>query len=353
MENIVVANIIIKIVGRVYFIDRCIELNLWHLTLHHTKVYRRNFNQHKHIFRQYLIVTVVMSIAFLPVRLLFWTYISHNWLGNLGMMSIIGLTMFALVKKNKLGNFGIYFTNRIRRFIYHRLFFMVLLTPLYTVVFLLFALWAIDRGEFLYEHEREYILGIIVYETIHSNNTNSKIFPDDLVVNYDLPIPKSTLTKTNMPFKANTIIGMLKEYDLYPKPETMSDLEKSLRTCNIVKSKSCVSSKIDELIGKRNQFEIADMMISITAYVLNQMSGAWASHFLIVSLIGDFEFVGLLILYRKIYFEKIGFAWVHDLDMFHKNIKWQLRSQMLWEKARKAKGLDKVQGYINWYLRII
>jgi len=231
---------------------------------------------------------------------------------------------------------------------------MVLLSPLFTVGFLLFTLWAVDRGEFLYEEEREEFLAGIVYEIIIMNTTELKIFPDDLVVNYDLPIPKSTLTKTMMPFKANTVIGILTEYDLYPKPKTMIAMEKTIKECDTSKLTpvGCLMVERGKMYQGKNTLQKADIIISSLAYTLNQISGAWASHIATVWLVGDFEFVGLLILYRKIYFEKIGFAWVDDLHMFNKRIKWQLRSQMLKQKAKKAKGLDKVQAYFNWFCGI-
>ena len=62
-----------------------------------------------------LIVFAVMTGLLLPVRLLFYTYISTHWFGSFGLVSAISVLMVVLVKKNKLGRFGQMFENQMRK----------------------------------------------------------------------------------------------------------------------------------------------------------------------------------------------------------------------------------------------
>ena len=62
-----------------------------------------------------LIVFAVMTGLLLPVRLLFYTYVSTHWFGSFGLVSAISVLMVVLVKKNKLGRFGQMFENQMRK----------------------------------------------------------------------------------------------------------------------------------------------------------------------------------------------------------------------------------------------
>lgn len=63
-------------------------------------------NQKKRDLKEGLIIFGVMTGFFLPVRMLFYTYVSTNWFGSFGIISIISVIMIILVKKQKLGKFG-------------------------------------------------------------------------------------------------------------------------------------------------------------------------------------------------------------------------------------------------------
>jgi hypothetical protein len=62
-----------------------------------------------------LIVFAVMTGILLPVRLLFYTYVSSHWFGSFGLVSAISVLMILLVKKKKLGRFGQMFENQMRK----------------------------------------------------------------------------------------------------------------------------------------------------------------------------------------------------------------------------------------------
>lgn len=53
-----------------------------------------------------VIVIIVMFGVFLPVRILFYSFVSENWFGSFGLISLITITMVYLSYKDKLGFFG-------------------------------------------------------------------------------------------------------------------------------------------------------------------------------------------------------------------------------------------------------
>jgi hypothetical protein len=62
-----------------------------------------------------LVVFAVMTGLLLPVRLIFYTYVSTHWFGSFGLVSAISILMVVLVKKKKLGRFGQMFENQMRK----------------------------------------------------------------------------------------------------------------------------------------------------------------------------------------------------------------------------------------------
>src|SRR5574342_745736 len=62
-----------------------------------------------------MIVFAVMTGPLLPVRLLFYTYVSPHWFGSFGLVSAISILMIVLVKKKKLGRFGGMFENQMSK----------------------------------------------------------------------------------------------------------------------------------------------------------------------------------------------------------------------------------------------
>ena len=53
-----------------------------------------------------VIVFLVMTGIFLPVRFVFVTFVSDHWFGSFGIVSAFAITMVVLSKKGKLGKFG-------------------------------------------------------------------------------------------------------------------------------------------------------------------------------------------------------------------------------------------------------
>lgn len=107
-----------------------------------------------------LIVFMVMTFIFLPVRFLFVEFVSDEWFGSFGVVSALAVTVVILAKKDKLGAFGRMFirqmmkvhTGKRRVLIYSKMTFGLI------VMGLLIA--SINLGNTTYLDEKNHILSV-------------------------------------------------------------------------------------------------------------------------------------------------------------------------------------------------
>ena len=107
-----------------------------------------------------VIVFLVMTGIFLPVRFLFVTFVSDHWFGSFGIISAVAIIMVILSKKGKLGKFGQMFqrqmikihTGKRRKLIYTHLALSVFLTGLFIV--------SINLGNTIYVDQKNEIIQI-------------------------------------------------------------------------------------------------------------------------------------------------------------------------------------------------
>ena len=107
-----------------------------------------------------VIVFLVMTGIFLPVRFLFVTFVSDHWFGSFGIVSAVAIIMVILAKKGKLGKFGQMFqrqmmkihTGKRRKLIYTHLALSVFLTGLFIV--------SINLGNTIYVDQKNEIIQI-------------------------------------------------------------------------------------------------------------------------------------------------------------------------------------------------
>lgn len=105
----------------------------------------------------FFIVAGVMTGILLPVRLLFVEFVSDSTWGSLGLISAISVLMVILVKKKKLGKFGVMFENELTRLTSgkRRVFifgWLIMLTMYFS-----FSIYSIDLAETQYYDEKERI----------------------------------------------------------------------------------------------------------------------------------------------------------------------------------------------------
>ena len=97
-----------------------------------------------------LIVFGVMTGLLLPARLLFVEYVSDNWFGSLGIISVISISVIVLVKKKKLGFFGPMFERQIYKFHKGKRGLVIFGESIFLLLILGVMIFAIDQGNSVY-----------------------------------------------------------------------------------------------------------------------------------------------------------------------------------------------------------
>jgi len=110
----------------------------------------------------FFIVAGVMTGILLPVRLLFVEFVSDSTFGSLGVISLISVAVIILVKKKKLGWFGVMFENELTRLTKgkRRIFIFAWLTML--TLYFSFSIYSIDQANTEYYDEKERIKLIVL-----------------------------------------------------------------------------------------------------------------------------------------------------------------------------------------------
>ncbi|HSB56352.1 MAG TPA: hypothetical protein VLD38_00890 [Nitrosopumilaceae archaeon] len=184
-----------------------------------------------------MIVFAVMTGLLLPVRLLFYTYVSPHWFGSFGLVSAISILMIVLVKKKKLGRFGGMFENQMSKI--HRGKRRIIVYVQTTLVLL--------------------VLGGTIVAIELGNSTYLDI-------------------KTNL----------LKHLGSIDDPQKM-----------VIEAKKMTPQDwITGFVGFILAIFFAFPQISALLAILNQMYGGWLLHFYTVALVETLEMTCILIFYR-------------------------------------------------------
>ena len=105
----------------------------------------------------FFIVAGVMTGILLPVRLLFVEFISDSTWASLGLISAISVLMVILVKKKKLGKFGVMFENELTRMTSGKRRVFIFGWLLMICIYFSFSIYSIDLAETQYYDEKERI----------------------------------------------------------------------------------------------------------------------------------------------------------------------------------------------------
>lgn len=112
--------------------------------------------------KEKLVLLGVTATVFLPLRLLVGQYLTEHWLGNLGVATLISIILVILVKKGKLGPFGIIFKNQLTKAVWGRSAKIILLTVILFTCYFGSSLLLIERGNALYHVDKEILARSIV-----------------------------------------------------------------------------------------------------------------------------------------------------------------------------------------------
>ena len=97
-----------------------------------------------------LIVFGVMTGLLLPARLVFVEYVTDNWFGSLGIISLISAIVIILAKKNKIGFFGPMLERQIYKFQKGKRGWVVFGESIFLLLILGSMIFAIDQGNSVY-----------------------------------------------------------------------------------------------------------------------------------------------------------------------------------------------------------
>lgn len=192
----------------------------------------------KNDIKEKLIVLGVTVGLFFPVRIFFSSYVSDDWLGSLGIMSVLAVILVVLIKRKKLGWFGKIFENQMRKTVGGKTGKYLIGFAIFFLVYFGATLFFVDRGNSVYFEDKEIFFNAIME-------------------------------------KGGYNITDLKSYDLIgPQLVTQNGL---------------------------HVFSSLDYMFSIAYAVMNDMSDGWLEHIVVVMFVEQIELIGLLVLYRNIF----------------------------------------------------
>jgi len=193
--------------------------------------------------KEKLIILSITTGIFLPIRLLFTAYVSENWLGSLGIVSVFGLLFVFLIKQNKLGWFGKMFEKQMKKTIGGKTGKYIIAISVLFLIYFGTSLYFIDKGNTVYFEDKE------IFSSVMSSN--------DFSIE-DIPVEK---------------LGG-------PQP-----------LLNIIDIQWIINF---------------DYAISIAYAIMDDTTDGWLSHFIVVVFVEQLEMIGLLCFYRNTFRQKIS-----------------------------------------------
>jgi len=115
----------------------------------------KNFKSKLKWHVQTLIVSASILAMFIPVRMLFVKYISENWFGSFGTLTVIFGVILYLSRKNKLGWYGRVFEERLTKVTRGRRRILVWLVTGFTIYFLAASIYGIESSNDQYKELKD------------------------------------------------------------------------------------------------------------------------------------------------------------------------------------------------------
>ena len=111
--------------------------------------------------KEKLVLVGVTAAVFLPLRLLVGQYLVEHWLGNLGIATLVSVVLAVLVKKGKLGAFGVIFRNQITKTLWGRSVKVIIVILVALMFYFGATILLIERGSTVYHDDKEILLQVI------------------------------------------------------------------------------------------------------------------------------------------------------------------------------------------------
>ena len=120
--------------------------------------------------KEKLLLLGITAGLFLPIRMIFMTYVTEHWLGSFGLVTVFGLSFIYLIKKNKLGRVGRIFERQMTKTIGGKTGKYIIA---FTIVFLIYfgtSIFLMDRGNSVYYDDKEILF--LVFQNLQLLNKN-------------------------------------------------------------------------------------------------------------------------------------------------------------------------------------
>ncbi len=177
---------------------------------------------------------------FLPVRMLFVNYVTDDWLGSVGLLSLFGLVFIYLTQKRKLGRLGRIVEKQMRKTIGGRAGKYIVAFSLVFLIYFGASIFFMDRGNSVYYYDKE-----ILFTTLQDYQQ---------------------LTRDNIPIEK--LLGPV------PLGENFDGF-------------AWVSS--------------AEYTLSVSLALMNDFTGGWMENLMFIVFVEQFEVLGILYFFRRRY----------------------------------------------------
>jgi len=281
---------------------------------------------------QDLIIFFLLTFGvLLPVRWFFYNYVTHGITYNIGIITLIAIITFLLIRSGKLGFAGRAFNRQMMRFVSSRtlkrvMFFSVALS-FYTGVSLLLM----ERGEFVHQDNLQLFDAI----SIRSDYIKQYVINNTEPISNGKYMPLSTFC--DMRPKECILDPTSLTYEKY-KPVMLNTVLPNHNAINKVNNMTLM-----EAYNYNSRLSSDyDFLFSTAMYLANVQSNGQSSYFLTVLLVGEIEAIGLFFLYRKLYLKKsIGDPWLNMYDVNLKRIMYKTKNKDKFYSGKSTKPEDK------------
>lgn len=173
---------------------------------------------------------------FLPIRLGFSEFVSDHWLGNLGIVSVTGMILIVLIRKNKLGRLGHVFEKQLISSITGKTGKFIIIASTIFLVYFGTTIVLIERGNTTYLDDTR-----VFYSHITSNSGLENL----------------------------SVVELQGPFVTYQNSSIL------------------------------NMFFVLDYAFAITYAMIDEMSGGWVSHLYSVLFVEQIEILALVVFIRK------------------------------------------------------
>lgn len=190
--------------------------------------------------KEKLIVFGIITAVFLPIRMIFYTYFSTHWIGSLGLVSSLMFMLILLAHKRKLGQFGNLFLKQLTKTIKGKSGKVTIVFSLILIAYFSSTLVWIERGNTIYFHEKN-----LLSQILFSNYGTDMMSVSDIDAIMNIHMSNKMIDASNVNY--------------------------------------------------------IDQIMSMTFAIVNDKMGGWMVNLDVIFLVEQFEFLGFILIYRKIY----------------------------------------------------